>query len=157
MKDFDAKRRQLLQLLVCAPLGLSIGCGTERSKTTSDEVLLSPEESLRKLILVLGPWSAAGSQEAEDFAERFLTAKHAIDPYLPESAELIKSLAGRFPEDGTAVKEVNLRDLPDRERELLLALSRQIYSLTEVRFQIAGQPPIGECQGNATLHTLAPL
>lgn len=157
MKGFDEKRRRTLQLLIYAPVGLAIGCGGERSKTAADAVVLSPEESLKKLILILGPWSAAQSKEAGDFASRFIRAKHASDPYLSGSAELIQSLGNRFPGDARAVRKVDLSTLPDKERELLLALSGQVYSFTEVRFEMCGQPPVGECQGDATLHTRRPI
>jgi hypothetical protein len=157
MTPVDEKRRLLLQLMAYAPVGFLIGCGTERAKTTDEVPLLSPEESLRKLILVLGPWTAESTPEAERFAGRFLRARHITDAYLPRSNKVVQSLASRFPRDVMAVREVSLNDLLAKERDLLFALSEQIYSLTEVRFLVAGEPPIGECQNDATFHTRAPM
>ena len=152
MNEYDAKRRQLLKFLLLAPLGLSVSCG----KGGYEAHALSPEESLKKLILVLGPWSATERGEAEDFAGRFLASEVASGPYLPDSAELVQSLARRFP-DTVSVSEIKLGKLPPEEREMLLNLAKQIYSLTETRFMMTGQPPVGECQEDATMHTRRPV
>ncbi len=152
MSEFDAGRRQLLQFLLFAPVGLSLSCGKGVYETRT----LSPEESLKKLILVLGPWPATERGEGEEFAGRFLASKVASGPYLPDSAELVQSLAGRFPDGTVSATEIRLGKLPPEEREMLLSLAKQIYSLTETRFMMTGQPPVGECQGDATMHTRRP-
>ncbi len=152
MSEYDARRRQLLQFLLYAPVGLSLSCG----KGGYEARALSPEESLKKLILVLGPWSATERGEAEEFAGRFLASKVASGPYLPDSAELLQSLARRFPDGTVSVSEIKLGKLPPEEREMLLNLAKQIYSLTETRFMMTEQPPVGECQDGATMHTRWP-
>jgi len=151
MMEFDIRRRQLLQFLLLAPVGLSLSCSKGRYEADA----LSPEESLKKLILILGPWSGTERDEAEEFAGRFLASKVASGPYLPDSAELVQSLARRFPYS-ISLSEIKLEELPSEEREILLNLAKQIYSFTEIRFLLSGQPPIGECQEDATMHTRKP-
>ena len=55
-----------------------------------------------------------------------------------------------------AADEIDLRELPEAERDLLVSLVQQLYSLLEVRFTIAGQPGFGECQRDAKWYTLPP-
>jgi len=54
-----------------------IGCDSVWQKAAVVAPVLSPEESLRKLILLLGPWPPAEKERAENFAMRFLKAEHA--------------------------------------------------------------------------------
>jgi hypothetical protein len=144
MRDHHRERRQFLGILIAAPVAAALDYDLALAQLT--ESAHSPEASLRKLILHLGPWSAADRGEAEDFAERFLAARHAVAPYLPGSSRLVQSLAGRFPSDAVPLSEVKLRALPPEERELLLALAKQLYSFVEVRNVASHEPPIGECQ-----------
>jgi hypothetical protein len=58
---------------------------------------------------------------------------------------LVQSLAGRFPADTMANKEINLRKLPAKERELLVKLVKQLYSFIEVRFFVSDETPGGIC------------
>ena len=156
MKEHDPKRRQFLRVLISLPTGFVIGWDLERHKSTVHAGPLNPEESLKKLILLLGPWPFTDREKAEDFARRFLKAKHAVGSYLPGSSKLVQSLAGRFPADTVAIREINLQNLPTKERELLMNLVKQLYSFIEVRFYVSDEPPWGECQDDTTRHTRAP-
>ena len=154
-KESKLNRRRFLELSAKAALSLPVISLTDIVQASAFP--LNPEDSLKKLILVLGPWSAKEKEKAEDFAERFLNAKHAVEPYLPGSGELLQRLASRFPAKSALVAKINLKELPAKERELLLALTRQLYGFTEVRFAAAGAPPWGECQGDPLFHTHSPL
>ena len=156
MKDHDPKRRELLVLLTSLPVGFVIGCEAEPRRLPAVAPVLSPEDSLRKLILLIGPWSETDKREAEDFARRFLAAKDGGGAYLPGSGELVQGLASRFPGGTMAVGKVDLRGLPAAERELLVNLVKQFYSLVEVRFRVSNEPPFGECQEDWLRHTRAP-
>jgi hypothetical protein len=149
MKDYDPKRRQFLRVLISLPTGFVIGWDLERYKSIVHAHALNPEESLKKLILLLGPWPVTEKEKAEDFARRFLKAKHAVGPYLPGSSQLVQSLASRFPDGTLAIKEINLRSLPAKEQELLMKLVKQLYSFIEVRFYVSNEPPWGECHGDS--------
>ncbi len=151
------KRRELIKLLVSLPIGLAVGCDTEQRKSDTGAPLLSPEESLRKLVLVLGPWSTSDKEEADDFAQRFLKAGHASGQYLAEASELVQNLASRFPAETMAMDEIDLRNLPAKERELLTRLTSQLYSFIEVRFYVSNEPSWGLCQGDNTWHTRTPM
>lgn len=151
MKDWD--RREFLKLLASLPTAILIGCETGRQKASVEAPTLSPEESLRRLIHVLGPWSGSEKAQAEEFAGRFLKAEHTLKHYLPESNEVVQSLATRFPEGTTAAKEIRLEGLPTEERELLFELVKQLYSLTEMRSIVSKEPPLGQCLGDNTWHT----
>ncbi len=156
MKDHDPRRRELLAILASLPIGLLVGCETESRMLPTIAPVLSPEESVRKLILLVGPWSETEKRAAEDFSRRFLQAKQAAGPYLEGSGELIQGLASRFPNGTMAVRGIDLQGLPVPERELLVNLVKQIYSLVEVRFQVCQEPPFGECQEDRLRHTRAP-
>ncbi len=156
MKTSDLNRRQFLRILVSVLVTFAIGCDREQLKTVIDTPLLSPEESLKKLILLLGPWPDKDREKAEDFAGRFLKAGHTVDPYLPESDNLVQSLASRFPADAMSMREINLQGLPEKEKELLMNLVSQLHGFVEVRFYISHEPPWGECQGDRTGYTKAP-
>ncbi len=153
-KDSNLNRRQFLnisyKLVLSLPVAYVIGCGTDKSSP------LNPEDSLKKLIFLLGPWSAAEKQKADDFANRFLKAKHAFKPYLPGSGKLVQSLAKRFPAESMAINQINLQNLAPKERDLLITLTQQIYSYVEVRFDVANEPPWGLCQGDRLWHTKPP-
>ncbi|UCC84762.1 MAG: hypothetical protein JSW46_07535 [Gemmatimonadota bacterium] len=155
MRNHDPERRQFVKLVASLPVAFAFGCDTERYRSAADAPPLSPEESLRKLVLMLGPWRA-GDTGAEDFAARFVASSYAGGQYLPGSAEMVQSLARRFPDGEMAVSEVDLGQLPADERQLLLNLVSHIYSLIEVRFFVANEPPWGACQGDRTRHTRAP-
>jgi hypothetical protein len=155
MIDFTTGRRRVLKALISIPLAFLSGCKSMGFKSAAQEISLRPEESLKKLVMLLGPWSSADRKEAEDFGKRFLKAKHAIDPYLPGSNGLVQSLANRFP-PAMAMKAIDLGNLPPDEQKLLLQLVKQLYSLIEVRFFAAHEPPWGECQGDRLRYTRAP-
>lgn len=157
MIDAGINRRQFLKVLISLPLAYTIGCQPEQKDSAAVKFLLSPEESLRKLLFILGPWPAGDREEAKDFARRFLTSKYTVSSYLPESGELVQSLAARFPDGVMAVHEINLRGLPAKEKDLLMKLVRQLYSFIEIRFYAAHEPPWGECGGGRMRHTRAPV
>jgi hypothetical protein len=155
MKDHDPERRQFVRLVASLPIAFAFGCDTDRNRSGEDAPPLSPEESLRKLVIILGPWRTEDTG-AEDFAARFVASSYAGGQYLPESSELVQSLASRFPDGVMAVTEVDLGGLPDEEQQLLLTLVSHLYSLIEVRFLVANEPPWGACQADRTRHTRAP-
>ncbi|MEE9122222.1 MAG: hypothetical protein V3U56_13205 [Syntrophobacteria bacterium] len=153
MRDYKLNRRKFLGFLVSLPISLptlsTFGYVSRR--------LLSPEESLRKMILLLGPWSATEREKAEDFARRFMKARHAFGPYLPESRKLVQGLASRFPAGTATIKKIDLRKLPPEEQELLMNLTKQLYSFIELRFLVSNEPPWGACQTDDRLrYTRAP-
>jgi hypothetical protein len=157
MKDYDPKRRQILRILLCLPTGFMIGWDSERRTSCAHPRPPTPAESLKRLILLLGPWSSADRKKAEDFAERFLKAKQVARPYLSSSGNGLQTLATRFPSNKMAIQKIDLRNLPPKEQQLLMRLVRQLYSFTEVRFYIRNEPPWGECQDDTTRHTRAPV
>lgn len=149
----NINRRQFLELLVSLPAAYMIPVQEVKADIESH---LSPEDSLKKLIFVVGPWPADDRKEAEDFARRFLKSEHATGGYL-QSGELLQSLARRFPETTMAIKEIDLHKLPAEERDLLMNLVKQIYNLIEVKFYVSHEPPWGECEGERTRYIqLAP-
>jgi hypothetical protein len=156
MKRHEIERRELLRLLASLPIGLAIGCGTGESIAPARGAPLSPRDSLRKLVLLLGPWSDTDRGAADDFVRRFLAAEPVADPYLTGSAALLQSLASRFPDGTMALQEVDLGSLPPEDRDLLIALAKQLYSFVEVRFLLSGDRPYGQCQGDPLRHTRAP-
>jgi hypothetical protein len=149
-------RRAILRFLLTLPLALFFGCKPRVQTPIVEAPAPSPEEALRRLILLVGPWDEGQRKPAEDFARRFLTAENAVSPYLPASAATVQSLAGRFPAGTMAVGEIDLATLPEEERGLLLQLTRQLYTYVEVRFYVNGEPPWGECQRDPLRYTRAP-
>jgi hypothetical protein len=148
-------RRAILRFLLTLPLALFFGCKSRVQTSIVEAPAPNPEEALRLLILLVGPWDEGQRKPAEDFARRFLTAENAVSPYLPASAAVVQSLAGRFPAGAMAVGEIDLAALPEEERELLLQLTRQLYTYVEVRLLVNGEPPWGECQKDPLRYTLA--
>lgn len=151
MHDFDPGRRQVIRFLISLPIGLSIGCSSDEKQTQLQVARLSPEASLKKLLLLIGPWSPSERREADDFARRFLASEHTVSPHIA-SAETVQDLAARFPDEAMGMRELDLGYLSEEEREILLVLVKQLYSSVEVRFMLSGQPPEGQCQGDATIH-----
>lgn len=149
-------RRVILRFLLTLPLALFFGCKTRVLTPASEASAPSPEEALHRLILLVGPWDEGQRKPAEDFAHRFFATENAVSPYLPASAAVVQSLAGRFPAGAVAVGEIDLATLPEEERELLLQLTRQLYTYVEVRFFVNGEPPWGECQKDPLRYTRAP-
>jgi len=149
-------RRTVIRFLLTLPLTLFFGCKPRVLTKAAEAPAPGPEEALRRLVLLVGPWGEGQRVQAEDFAGRFLAAGNAVSPYLPTSAAVVQSLAARFPAGAMAVAEVDLAALPEEERELLLQLSRQLYTFVEVRFFVNGEPPWGECQKDHLRYTRAP-
>ena len=151
-------RRQFLWLGISRPVSLPIlfiiGCDSVQQKVVYSPVL-NPEESLRKLLLLLGPWTPSQIEKGDDFIRRFLASEHA-KTYLHESSGLIQNIADRFPADKMAANEINLRKLPVDERHLLIQLTKQLYSFVEIRFHISNESPWGECQSDRMRYTIAP-
>ena len=155
MIERSTDRRKFLKVLISLPLAFTFGYRPGLVESAVQKTSLNPEESVKKLIVLLGPWSPAKRKEAEDFAGRFLKAKHAVTPYLPGLNSLVQRLASRFPEI-RSVDEINLGSLPPDERKILMQLVKQLYSLIEVRFVAANEPPWGECQVDRLRHTRSP-
>lgn len=148
MSVSEWKRREFLRVLLSLPLGYAVGCAAE-SKT-------APEEALGRLVLALGPWSEGERARAEAFVGRFLVAEHLVGLYLPESSGVIESLARRLPDGAVSVGEFDLAVLSTEEREFVIRLAEQLYSLIEVRFDIANEPRWGVCLGDRIRYTKAP-
>lgn len=146
------RRRFVVQsskLLAFIPFVGVIGCISDKDST------LSSEDSLKRLIYIIGPWSIEDNLIAEDFARRFLKTVHA-GQYLPKSNKLIQSLSKHISEETMAVKEIDLNNIPKEEQEILIALLEQLYSFVEVRFYASKIPPWGHCQGDPLWHTRMP-
>ena len=146
------RRRFVIQssrLLAFIPFAGVIGC---ISKTDSKE---GAEESLKRLIYIVGPWALEDQSIAEDFAKRFLATDYA-DQYLPKSVNLIQSLSKQISHKTKTVKEIDLGKIPKEEQELLVTLIQQLYSFVELRFYVSNEPPWGQCQGNSKWHTRIP-
>lgn len=154
------QRRQFLQAVISQPVSIPLlfilGCDSLHETNTFLASQLNPQNSLKKLILLLGPWPADQREKAENFAARFLKAEHAAGPYLSGSSRLVQSLARKFAEGTMAVKQIDLRKLPAKERALLTDLTRQLYSFVEIRLLICKEPPQGECQSDRIRYTLDP-
>lgn len=147
----NVTRRQFViqcsRVLAFIPLAGVISC--------TGEIKLSAHESLKRLIFIIGPWPETDQSMAEDFADRFLETPFA-EPYLPKSVSLVQSLYKQMTKETTAVMEIDIARLPAEEQEILVALSKQLYSFVEVRFYISNEPPWGQCQGNPKWHTRIP-
>ncbi len=154
-KNTNLNRRQFLnvgsKLVLTLPVAYAFGCASDKT------LLPNPEDSLKKLIFLLGPWSTSEKEKANDFAKRFLKSKPATAPYLPESEKLVQSLAKHFPAESMAIHQINLQTIQAKERELLVTLTKQIYSYVEVRFYVANEPLWGHCQGDRLWHTRSPV
>jgi hypothetical protein len=155
MSRHELKRREFLEILMALPLGAAVACSAETGRPLSD-VPVSAQEAMKKLVRVLGPWSDAEAAQAEGFAQRFVAASHIVRSYFQESRAGLESLAARFPDGAMAVDELDLEGLPGEEREIAVQLTRDLYSLVEVRFFVSNVPPWGECLGDRTWHTKAP-
>jgi len=140
---------QSTKLLAFIPLVNVIAC------ISDNDSVLSPEDSLKKLIFIIGPWTIEDKPIAEDFAKRFLKTAH-IDQYLPNSEKLVQGLAKQFSNETLAIKDIDLKKLSESEQKLLIDLSQQIHSFLEVRFYISNEPLSGECQGDPKWHTQIP-
>jgi len=146
------RRRFVIQssrLLAFIPLAGVMGCVSDTNTK------LSPQESLKRLIYILGPWKLEDQSIAEDFAKRFLVTDFA-NQYLTKSVNLIQSLSRQISKEPTVVKEIDLNNLLKEEQELLIALTQQLYSFVEIRFYVSNEPPWGECQNNPKWHTRIP-
>ena len=140
---------QSSRLLAFMPLTGVIGCISDA------KLKLSPEESLKRLIYIFGPWTLEDHSIAEDFAKRFLATNYANE-YLPKSVNLIQNLYKQIPEKTSSVKEIDLGKIPVEEQELLITLTKQLYSFVEVRFYVSNEPSWGVCQGDPKWHTRIP-
>ncbi len=138
---------QSSRLLAFIPLSGLISC-VEESK-------LSAEESLKRLIYIVGPWTLEDHSIAEDFTNRFLITDFAKE-YLPKSVDLIQSLSKQIPKEPAVVKEIDLNNLPKEGKELLVTLTKKLYSLVEIRFYASNEPTCGACLGNPNWHTRIP-
>lgn len=146
------RRRFVVQsskLLAFIPFVSIIGCVSDKDSA------LSSEDSLKRLIFIIGPWTFEDQLIAEDFAKRFLKTNYA-DQYLPKSVQLVQSLSKQISQETMAVKEIKLGNMPKEEQELLIDLSKQLYNFIEVRFYASKAPPWGHCQGDPLWHTRIP-
>ena len=146
------RRRFVIQssrILAFIPLAGVIGCISEADSKQA------AEESLKVLIYIVGPWALDDQSMAEDFAERFLATDYAKE-YLPKSVSLVKRLSMQISKETKEVKEIDLGKIPLEEQELLVTLTKQLYSFIEVKFYVSNEPTWGACQGNPKWHTKIP-
>ena len=147
--SYELRRREFIQVLMSLPVGyVAAACAVER-RTPG-------QMALGKLVLALGPWPPEEGARADEFVGRFLAADHIVGLYLPGSSSTILSLARRFPDGAMAVGAVDLEVLTPEERDLVVELTQQVYSLVEVRFYVASEPRWGECLGERTSYTRPP-
>jgi len=152
MKKLNYSRRDFLKFLSLLPIGFMFGCGSESEDGEETSEQLETEESFKKLILALGPWSSNQKAEAENFAERFVAASGNTDPY-PDG--LIQKIAGRIPDRSIKLKKIDLGNFPEGERKLLIQFVQQLYSYLEIRNIITGEPVFGMCQADNLYYTKA--
>jgi hypothetical protein len=146
------RRRFVIQssrILAFIPIAGVIGCLSEADSKKA------AEESLKVLIYIVGPWTLDDQSIAEDFAERFLATDYA-NQHLSKSVDLVKSLSKQIQKKPAVVKEIDLNNLPEDEKESLVTLTKQLYSLVEIRFYVSNEPTWGACQGNPKWHTRIP-
>jgi len=139
------------KMITLIPLINVMGCFQNQSEK------INPEDSLKKLILVIGPWTREEQSKAEEFANRFVKADPVVSQFLPEFSELMQSLGTHFSNNDFALPEINFEEFSVEERELLLSLSRVLYDFVEVRFYVSEIPPWGQCIGDPNWHTNAPM
>jgi hypothetical protein len=141
----------LKKVLTIIPFANIIGCIQDPGSR------INPEDALKNLIFVIGPWTKEDIALAEDFANRFLQAAHIVSQYLPKSADTIQKLASRFSDEDLAAEEIDLNILPTEEQEIMKALGMQLYDLIEVRFYVSQMPEWGQCIGDPLWHTKIPV
>ena len=141
-------RRRSLKVLASVPAGFLVGFNSTLKATAILASDLTPSQTLKKLIIMLGPWSTQQKRDAEDFANRFLRAKHMVKPFLPESAVLLQNIANHFSNDNRVLKEINLEEFSTKEQKLLSQLVSQLYNLKEIRYLTSNEQPYGICQSN---------
>ena len=93
-------------------------------KTIKEANKLSAEESLKRLIYIVGPWTLEDHSIAEDFTNRFLITDFAKE-YLPKSVDLLQSLSKQIAKESAEVKEIDLGKLPLEEQDLIMTLSKR--------------------------------
>ena len=150
--DDITRRRFVIQgskLIAFLPFMTAAGCLPDK------KINLSSEDSLKRLIYIIGPWTIDDNLIAKDFAKRFLKTNFAKQ-YLSKSVSLIESLSRQFDKETIAVKEIHLIEIPETQKKMLLNLSKQLYSFVEIRFYASNEPTWGECQGNSIWHTRIP-
>ena len=149
----NSTRRQFViqssRLLAFLPFVGNMGC------ISDPDSKFTKEDSLKRLIYMLGPWTLEDTLLAEDFARRFLKSNYA-EKLLPKSIQLIKSLSNQISQETMAIKEIDLANMPKEEQELLMHISQQLYGFVEVRSYVANEPPGGQCIGNSKWHTRNP-
>jgi len=138
-------RRQSLKIILSVPVGIIVGYNSKLIAGADKVVNISSAQALKKLIILFGPWSIKQKQEAEDFANRFIKARHLAKPFLGESVMLLQSIAKHFSDKDPALKEINLEEFSAKEQHLLSQLVSQLYGLREVRYLAANQQPYGVC------------
>ncbi len=151
MKKWSYSRRDFLKFLSLLPVGFMFGCGKESDSEETREQS-ETKESFKKLVLALGPWSSNQKAEAENFAERFVTASANTDPY---SDGLIKKIARRIRDNSIGLKKIDLGNFPKDERTVLIQFVQQLYSYLEIRNIITGEPIFGMCQTDNLYYTKA--
>lgn len=150
MRENGLDRREFLKVLAALPAVYSLSCDAP----PTDSILLSPDESLRKLIRLIGPWS--DSLKADEFIGRFIGAEDIVATYIPDLSLTLQVLADRFPDDGISIERVEFEKIPEEEKDLLIRLTKQLYSFIEVRFLVSGEPPWGECHSDYSRYTRSP-
>jgi len=156
MKKISTGRREFLKVLIALPGWFMLACnGEERQESGVQIDSRSSEEAIKKLVILLGSWSASEKKEAEDFANRFIAASNNTNPHLSKSGTLIQSIAGRLSTESGNLNEIDLKKFPEEERQLLIQFVQQLYSYLELRNRICGEPKFGECQTDKIFYTRA--
>ncbi len=154
MSELDLTRRVFLRLVAAVPVGLTIGCDTNEDALTLT-ARTEAEEGLRTILFAVGPWTTGERRDAESFFERFRNAVPVSDPYLGDREALL-GLAGRFPAGTMRIAEIDVANLPRREKDLLLSLVEGLYDLLEIRNFLAGEPKVGVCQRDRSHYVVDP-
>lgn len=77
-------------------------------------------------------------------------------PYLIDKGKTLQVLASRLPNDLSAMEKIDLSEFPEKEREVLIQLTQQLYSFIEVRFLVTDEPPWGDCAYDVLRYTRPP-
>lgn len=155
MKTNKLTRRRFINLgtktIAFIPVMNSMSCLPNQNS------VLNAEDSLKRILRIIGPWEAKDQSIADNFISRFLKSVMNTEPYLADSAEIVQNMASRLPNDQLKEVKIELYEIPNTEAILLESLVKHLYSFVEIRNYVINQPQIGICQGSPSWQTLAPL
>jgi len=149
MKEKGFSRRNFLLLATTAPIALTLGCRNE------GHAVLTAEDALKILVLAVGPWGEDHRSQADNFAARFIQASAVSSPFTAQG-ETLQKLINRAPfsDHPMALQSLDLGQYSDSEKDLLISLTAQIYSLYEVHYHhVGGMLDAGICGGREWYQT----